>query len=88
MVEILKFWLEVEALISIVGIFASALLESCTLLPTTTEMKKSKRPLAHEFRCDRVDRVSLVLFPLMFFLVNVMYWSYYLLLNDIIAELW
>ena len=51
-------------------------------------MKKSKRPLAHEFRCDRVDRVSLVLFPLMFFLVNVMYWSYYLLLNDIIAELW
>ena len=32
-----------------------------------------------------MDRVSLVLFPLMFFLVNVMYWSYYLLLNDIIA---
>ena len=42
----------------------------------------------HDCRCDRVDRVSLVLFPLMFFLVNVMYWSYYLLLNDIIAELW
>merc|ERR1719323_907438 len=43
---------------------------------------------ASAIRCDRVDRVSLVLFPLMFFLVNVMYWSYYLLLNDIIAELW
>ena len=43
---------------------------------------------ASAIRCDRVDRVSLVLFPLMFFVVNVMYWSYYLLFNDIIAELW
>ena len=73
----------VEALI--VGIFALSLLLNCdTSLPTTKEMKKN----IYEFRCDRVDRVSLVLFPLMFFLVNVMYWSYYLLLNDIIAELW
>ena len=43
---------------------------------------------ASAIRCDRVDRVSLVLFPLMFFVVNVMYWSYYLLFHDIIAELW
>ena len=35
-----------------------------------------------------MDRVSLVLFPLMFFLVNVMYWSYYLFLNDVIEDMW
>ena len=74
-------------------IFALSLLLNCdTSLHYPPHYRNEKKYInifpAHEFRCDRVDRVSLVLFPLMFFLVNVMYWSYYLLLNDIIAELW
>ncbi len=37
---------------------------------------------------DRVDRIAMWLFPIFFFLFNIAYWSYYLLLNDIINELW
>jgi hypothetical protein len=39
-------------------------------------------------RYERVDGIATWLFPLFFFLFNMAYWSYYLLLNDIINELW
>jgi len=37
---------------------------------------------------ERIDRMAMWLFPIIFFLFNVFYWSYYLLLNRLLPELW
>ena len=37
---------------------------------------------------DRIDRIAMWLFPIIFFLFNLCYWSYYLLLNELLPELW
>ena len=35
---------------------------------------------------ERIDDIAMWLFPMFFFLFNVAYWSYYLLLFDIITK--
>jgi uncharacterized membrane protein YgcG len=37
---------------------------------------------------ERIDRIAMWLFPIIFFLFNICYWSYYLLLNRLLPELW
>lgn len=37
---------------------------------------------------ERIDRIAMWLFPIFFFLFNVAYWSYYLLLNEVFKNLW
>ena len=39
-------------------------------------------------RYERIDRIAMKLFPLIFILVNILYWSYYLLLHETIQDLW
>jgi hypothetical protein len=39
-------------------------------------------------RYEHIDRVAMALFPIIFLVFNVVYWSYYLLLNDLLAQLW
>ena len=39
-------------------------------------------------RYERIDRIAMKLFPLIFILVNILYWSYYLLLHETFQELW
>ena len=39
-------------------------------------------------RYERIDRIAMKLFPIIFILFNVCYWSYYLLLHDTFQELW
>ena len=39
-------------------------------------------------RYERIDRIAMKLFPLIFILVNVCYWCYYLLLHETFQELW
>ena len=39
-------------------------------------------------RYERIDRIAMKLFPIIFILVNVCYWSYYLLLHETFQELW
>ena len=37
---------------------------------------------------ERIDRIAMKLFPIIFILFNVCYWSYYLLLHETFQELW
>jgi hypothetical protein len=37
---------------------------------------------------ERIDRIAMWLFPIIFFLFNVCYWSYFLLLADALSDLW
>ncbi|TRY73728.1 hypothetical protein TCAL_02532 [Tigriopus californicus] len=37
---------------------------------------------------ERVDNIAMWLFPIIFFAVNVCYWSYFLLFNEMIQDLW
>ena len=39
-------------------------------------------------RYERIDRIAMKLFPIIFILFNVCYWSYYLLLHETFQELW
>ena len=39
-------------------------------------------------RYERIDRIALLSFPIIFFIFNICYWSYYLLFNDLIKDLW
>ena len=39
-------------------------------------------------RYERIDRIAMKLFPIIFILFNVCYWSYYLLLHEAFQELW
>ena len=39
-------------------------------------------------RYERIDRIAMKLFPLIFILVNILYWSYYLLLHETFQDLW
>ena len=39
-------------------------------------------------RYERIDRIAMKLFPIVFILFNVCYWSYYLLLHETFQELW
>jgi hypothetical protein len=64
------------------------------LLASTTSLT-GKQSLAAESRNDRllsryerIDRVAMWLFPIFFFLFNLCYWSYYLLLDDVLQDLW
>lgn len=49
--------------------------------PMTDQMK-----LANKY--EKIDAIATWLFPIIFFLFNVCYWSYYLLLSDAIQEFW
>ena len=64
------------------------------LLASTTSLS-GKQSVAAELRSDRllsryerIDRIAMYLFPIFFFLFNVCYWSYYLLLDDVLQDLW
>jgi len=37
---------------------------------------------------EKIDRIATWLFPIIFLLFNVIYWSYYLLLSDALQEIW
>ena len=37
---------------------------------------------------ERIDRIAMKLFPIIFILFNVCYWSYYLLLHETFQDLW
>ncbi len=37
---------------------------------------------------ERIDRIAMWLFPIIFFIFNICYWSYYLVLNELLPELW
>ena len=39
-------------------------------------------------RYERIDRIAMKLFPIIFILFNVCYWSYYLLLHEAFENLW
>ena len=37
---------------------------------------------------EQIDRIARALFPFIFLLVNVCYWSYYLILTDALQDFW
>jgi hypothetical protein len=64
------------------------------LLASTSNLT-GKQHAAAETRNDRlltryenIDKVAMWLFPIIFFLFNICYWSYYLLLDDVLQDLW
>ena len=64
------------------------------LLASTTSLNRKQSAAAESrndrllSRYERIDRVAMYLFPIIFFLFNICYWSYYLLLDDVLQDLW
>lgn len=57
-----------------------------------TQSLSMRSPLTDQMRLnaryEKIDSIATALFPIIFFLFNVCYWSYYLLLSDALSELW
>jgi hypothetical protein len=57
-----------------------------------TQSLSVRSPMTDQMRLsakyEKIDRIATWLFPIIFFLFNVCYWSYYLLLSDALAEIW
>ncbi len=47
-----------------------------------------QRRFINQDKYERIDRMAMWLFPIIFFIFNICYWSYYLVLNEILPELW
>ena len=64
------------------------------LLASTTSLTGKQQAAAESrndrllSRYERIDKIAMWLFPIIFFLFNVCYWSYYLLLDDVLQDLW
>lgn len=60
--------------------------------PTQSALSSMRSPANDHLRLtlkyERIDRIATWLFPIIFFLFNVCYWSYYLLLSDALQEIW
>lgn len=57
-----------------------------------TQSLSVRSPLTDQMRLnakyEKIDSIATALFPIIFFLFNVCYWSYYLLLSDALSDLW
>lgn len=64
------------------------------LLASTTSLTGKQQAAAESrndrllSRYERIDKIAMWLFPIVFFLFNICYWSYYLLLDDVLQDLW
>jgi len=68
-----------------------AKLELCTSVSNLSQKHQAAAESRNErllSRYERIDRIAMWLFPIFFFLFNICYWSYYLLLDDVLQDLW
>ena len=56
--------------------------------PSQVNSRKSSDYLRCSAKYEKIDRIAMALFPVIFFLFNVCYWSYFLLLADALQDFW
>ena len=54
----------------------------------SVNVRKNTDYLRVSAKTEKIDRIAMWLFPIIFFLFNVCYWSYFLLLVDVLEDLW